>query len=99
MLSATIHPGRLAAATEKLSGVESRLPAESAPAAALRMTRLPAAFYETTALTTARPAMHVQMFQAVCIQDKAIHQQLVATSAPNAGLYATAEAANAAGAN
>lgn len=92
------QPEFLVAAAGELSGIGTAINAGNMAAAGPTTGIFPAGADEVSALTTARFVAHAQSYQAVAAQAAAIHEQFVTLLASNADAYATAEAANAAGA-
>ena len=92
------HPEILSAAAGSLAGIGDAMKAGTAAAAGPTTGVIPPAADVVSAMTAAQFAAHAQMFQAISAQAAAVHDQLVATLESNAGAYAAAEAANAAGA-
>jgi hypothetical protein len=89
------QPEALAASACALQGIGSTVTAGSAAAAAPTTGVVPAAADEVSALTAMQFAAHGQMYQAVCAQAAAIHEQFVAALQISSGSYAATEAANA----
>ena len=94
----TTQPEALAAAAGNLQGIGSALSAQNAAAAAPTTGVVPAAADHVSALTAAQFAAHARMYQAVCDQAAAVHEQFVNTLGISSGSYAATEAANAAAA-
>jgi hypothetical protein len=94
----TTEPEILSAAAGNLAGIGESMQAGTAAAAGPTTGVVPPAADMVSAFTAAQFAAHAEMFQQISAQAAAIHEQMVATLGSNAGAYAAAEAANAAGA-
>jgi hypothetical protein len=94
----TTEPELLSAAAGNLAGIGESMKAGTAAAAGPTTGVAPPAADMVSAFTAAQFAAHAEMFQQISAQAAAIHEQMVAALGSNAGAYAAAEAANAAGA-
>lgn len=91
----TTQPEMLSAAARDLQSIGSVVSAENASAASPTTGLTPAAADEVSVLTAASFVGHAHMYQAICAQAAAIHEQFVATLGVSAQSYAATEAANA----
>lgn len=94
----TTQPEFLIAAAGELNAIGAAVSAGNLAAAGPTAGILPAGADEVSAFTAARFVAHAQNYQAVAAEAAAIHEQFVALLTRNAAAYASAEAANAAGA-
>ncbi|WP_085189448.1 PE family protein [Mycobacterium sp. IEC1808] len=92
----TAAPGVIASAATDLAGIGSNLSAAHAVAAAQTLAVLPAAADEVSVTIANFFSRHAQHYQAQAGQAAAAQEQFVQQLANGAGLYAAAEAANAA---
>lgn len=91
------EPESLSAAAGHLAGVGETMSSGAAAAGPTTGVTAPASDL-VSAITATQFAAHGQLYQAMCQQAAAIHQEIVSTLHTNAGAYTTAEAANAASA-
>ncbi|MBS9535827.1 PE family protein [Mycobacterium sp. M1] len=94
----TTQPEMLNTAANSLHGIGTAVNSENAAAAGPTTGLLPPGADEVSAVTAARFVAHAQMYQAICAQAAAIHEQFVSTLAASGNSYAATEAANAAAA-
>lgn len=92
------QPEALTTAANSLQAIGTAVNSENAAAASPTTGILPAGTDEVSAFAAARFVAHAQMYQAICAQAAAFHEQFVATLGNSANSYAATEAANAAAA-
>ena len=93
----TTAPAAISAAATQLEGVGNSFAAESAGAAAPTTAISPAAADEVSILQSGVFSTYGQLYQTVCAQAQAIHQQFVNTLQQSSGSYQETEGANQAG--
>ena len=91
----TTDPHALTAASGNMESIGCAMAANNATAAGPTTGVVPAAADPVSALTAAQFASHAQLYQTICAQAAAIHQQMVANLGSNAHAYAATEACNA----
>lgn len=92
------QPDLLTTAATQWAGLDTAMREENSVAAAPTLGAPPPAADEVSAMTAARFAAHAQQYQAISARAAALQQLFIETLRGSADSYATAEAANAAGA-
>lgn len=91
------EPDALSAAAGSLAGIGHSMSAGTSSAAGPTTGVTAPASDVVSAITATQFAAHGQLYQAMCQQAEAIHQEIVNTLQTNAGGYTAAEVANATG--